>query len=124
MFTLILVESHTALRQSLWRWLATNLASCAIVATDNMTQAAELAQARLPCAILLDLDVLPQSNPGEIQRLKRLCPAPAIIGIGLDDTPAHRQRATQIGITLFMSKSQLPADLIPALQVLLEGATP
>ena len=121
MLTILLIEPHTALRQSLRLWLEADSMSCTILEAPDLAHAVALAAAQPPRVIVLDLDALPPAELGDIQRLGRLYPTAAIVGIGLDDTPAHCQRARQSGITTFVPKSQLPTDLTPILRLRLQG---
>jgi DNA-binding NarL/FixJ family response regulator len=114
MLTLLLVEPHSVLRQSLRNWLEVDLAPCLILEADNLPRAFDMVLTEQPRVILLDLDTLPETAD-DIQRLTQLCPKAFIIGMGLDDTPSHRQRAELAGVNIFVSKSKLQTDLIRAL---------
>jgi len=114
--TLLLIEPTPVLRQSLRNWLEVALPSCAMLEADNLARALTLASALTPRAILLDLDSLSEVNLGDIRRLAQLCPQTAILGMGLDDTPSHRQRAELAGVTIFVTKAQLQTDLLRVLQ--------
>jgi DNA-binding NarL/FixJ family response regulator len=122
--TLLLIESHTALRQSLRQWLEVGPMFDVILEAGDLTHALDLAAAEPLRGIILDLDALSPAelDNGDIRRLSRLCPTAAIVGLGLDDTPAHRERAQQAGVTTFVPKSQLPTDLMPVLQTLVPGS--
>ena len=112
----MLIEPHAVLRQSLHRWLEADLPPCALLEANNMARALTLASAQMPHAILIDLDALSEDNLGDVRRLAQDCPQAAILGIGLDDTPSHRQRAELAGVTIFISKAQLQTELLRALQ--------
>ena len=116
MLVLMLIESHAVLRQSLHRWLEADLPTCAVLEAKDMAHALILARAQTPHVILIDLDTLSEGNMGDIRRLAQVCPHAAIISIGLDDTPSHRQRAELAGVAAFVSKSQLNSDLINTLK--------
>jgi len=113
---LMLIEPHAVLRQSLHRWLEADLPPCALLEADDMPHALTLALIVTPHAILIDLDTLSEGNLGDIWRLAQVCPQAAILGIGLDDTPSHRQRAALAGVTIFIPKAQLQSDLPRVLQ--------
>ena len=93
--------------------------SCTILEAPNLVRALALAAAQPPRVIILDLDALSPADWGDLRQLTWLCPTAAIVGIGLDETPAHRQRAALAGVATFVSKSLLQSELIPALQALL-----
>jgi DNA-binding NarL/FixJ family response regulator len=112
----MLIEPYAVLRLPLSRWLESDLAPCVILEAADMAQALALASAHTPHAIILDLDALSENNKADTYRLGELCPKAAIIGIGLDDTPSHRQRAKLMGVTIFIPKSQLQTELLRAIQ--------
>jgi CheY-like chemotaxis protein len=114
--TLLLIEPHPALRQSLRDWLESNFSPCTIFEANNVSLALTLASAQMPRAIILDLDALSAEEQDEIQKLHQAHPKTPIIGIGLDDTPTHRQRAEAAGATAFIPKSQLQAELTRLIQ--------
>lgn len=109
--TLLLIEPALVLRQSLRNWLEIDLAHCLILEADNLPRAFDLALTGQPRVILLDLDTFPETVH-DIQRLRELSPKSDIIGMGLDDTPSHLQRAELAGVTAFVSKYQLQTDLV------------
>jgi len=113
--TLILIEPIAVLRQSLRNWLEVDLSPCSILETEDVPGVLLLPLKQPPHAIILDLDTFSVIEQGDIWQLNRLYPMAAIIGMGLDDTPSHRRRAKLAGITVFVPKSQLQADLIRAL---------
>lgn len=116
MLTLLLIELTLVLRQSLSSWLEANFAPCAIHAVENLSVALELSPGENPRVILLDLDMLTEAEWDNVQKLTRIFLRAEVIGMGLDDTPQHRQRAEAAGITAFVSKSQMHGDLISVLK--------
>ena len=124
MFVLMLIEPHAVLRQSLHRWLEADLPPCALLEAKDMARAQALVLIVTPHAILVDLDTLSEETLGDIRQLAQICPQAAIIGIGLDDTPSHRQRAALAGVTIFIPKAQLQSDLPRALQSEIDSLFP
>ena len=124
MLVLMLIEPHAVLRQSLHRWLEADLSLCVLLEAKDMARAQTLVLIVTPHAILVDLDTLSEETLGDIRRLAQVCPQAAIIGIGLDDTPSHRQRAELAGVTIFIPKAQLQADLPRALQSEIDSLFP
>jgi DNA-binding NarL/FixJ family response regulator len=109
MLTVLLIEPAPVLRDSLRLWLELDFAPCAVLTADDLPQALALATEHRPNAILLDLDALPMQD--DLRQLRQANPQAALLGLGLDDTPSHRQRAEQDGVTVFIPKSQLQTDL-------------
>jgi len=114
--TLLLIEPTPALRRSLRLWLEVALSPCAMFEADDMARALTLASAQPPDVILLELDELTTGGQDDIRRLKQMYPQAAIVGIGIDETPAHRQRAEAAGVAAFIAKSQLQSELLRVLQ--------
>jgi CheY-like chemotaxis protein len=116
MFTLLLIEPYPALRQSLRLWLEVALAPCAMLEADDMAHALTLTPNQAPDVILLELDELSTDDQADIWRLKQIYPKTVIVGIGIDETTAHRQRAELAGVADFVPKPQLQSDLVRVLQ--------
>jgi DNA-binding NarL/FixJ family response regulator len=114
--TLLLIEPAPVLRQSLRNWLELNFAPCAIREAENLSAALERSPEENLHAILLDLDMLSEAEWGNIPQLTRIFPQAAILGMGLDDTPSHRQRAESAGVAAFVAKSQLQSELLRTLK--------
>jgi CheY-like chemotaxis protein len=110
-----LIEPTPVLRQSLRSWLEANFAPCAILEAENISAALEISPEENPRVILLDLDMLSEAEWISVPQLARRFPQAEMIGMGLDDTPQHRQRAESAGITVFVSKSQLHNELASTL---------
>jgi len=115
--TLLLIEPTPALRRSLRLWLEVALSPCAMFEADDMARALTLAAAQPPDVILLELDELTTGGQDDIRRLKQMYPQAAIVGIGIDETPAHRQRAEAAGVAAFIAKSQLQSELLRQIQL-------
>ena len=122
MLTLLLIEPHAALRRSLQQWLETELSGGTVLAVSEPAQALKLAAVEPPCVMLIDLDMIEPTELTCVLRLGQFCGC-AIIGVGLDDTTAHRQRAQLMGIPNFVGKAQLQTDLIPLIHHLLDRTT-
>ncbi len=80
-------------------------------------RALTLAAAQPPDVILLELDELATGGQDDIRRLKQMYPQAAIVGIGIDETLAHRKRAELAGVAAFVSKSQLQNELVRQIQL-------
>ncbi len=120
MQTVLLVEPHGCLRQSLRDWLRAQLSMCAIVTAADVAQAIALAADQLPSVMLLDLDTIAAAELQALLRLSQFSHC-RVIGLGLDDTPAHRQRARLAGVACFVAKDQLQTSLLPHIQALLQA---
>lgn len=114
--TLLLIETAPILQKPLRDWLEANCAPCSIRTAGNIRAALELSFKEQPRGIILDLDLLSEAEWGNLPQLKRTFPQSEIIGMGLDDTPQHRQRAQAAGIAAFIAKDRLQAELARALR--------
>ena len=108
--------------QSLRQWLEAELFPCTILEATDVAQAIASASLQLPGVILVDLDTRSAHELDILLRLSQFCPC-AVVGIGLDDTPAHRYRAQQAGVTMFIPKAQLQTDLPHYLRAVLQART-
>lgn len=122
MLTVLLFEPYAVLRDLLRQWLELGL-DCAVLQANDPAQLMALAETHQPRLILVDLDEWFSAGHSEMEPQHRLCPQPVWVGFGLDDTPEHRQRAEQSGITHFLPKAALQSDLMLKLQVLFQDKT-
>ncbi len=73
------------------------------------------AQALRPDAVLVDLAMPDISGFELIPLLRKILPASAIVAVTLFDTSAYEEAAMEAGAHAFITKTNLSADLIPAI---------
>lgn len=94
-----------------------------IAATDSGHEAIELVGARQPALMIVDL-WMPDMGGLELTRqVKARWPETPIIILTLFDSERHREAALEAGANAFVTKGRMDADLMPAVERLLDGAT-
>jgi len=110
--TILLVEEHAPLRDSLREWLAMGFSHrCKIEATGGL-EAVQLARDSHPQVVIVDVD-MPEMNGLEVaRRVKAAVPGSQMVVLALDESQAHRAAAEMAGVAAYVSKSTLPTGLI------------
>lgn len=120
--TILIVDDHDAVRTSLLDWFGTVFPDCALAEARSGEEAVELALARPPDVILMDIG-LPQMNGIEAaRRIKAAAPQVQVVMLTIHETPEYQADAAAAGVTAYILKRQMYRELIPTLQRLLSSS--
>ena len=117
--TILIVENHTLLRNSLRDWLATTFEQCHIIEASNGLEAIEKVQEQSPQIIIMDIALPKLDRLKAGQRIKTLAPDTRIVILTIYGDNLHRAKAMTTGVSAYVSKSELESKLVPTLQTLL-----
>ncbi|HKZ82080.1 MAG TPA: response regulator transcription factor [Anaerolineae bacterium] len=116
MINILLVDDDPAVRRGLRMRLAAepdlNLVG---EAADGLTAIA-LAEALRPDVALIDVELPLMDGIAVAERLRGLCPRPAVIMLTLRDDADTRERACAAGVSAFVAKRGIPDELIAAIR--------
>jgi len=116
MINVLLVDDDPAVRRGLRMRLAAepdlNLVG---EAADGLTAIA-LAEALRPDVALIDVELPLMDGIAVAERLRGLCPRPAVIMLTLRDDADTRERACAAGVSAFVAKRGIPDELIAAIR--------
>lgn len=116
MINILLVDDDPAVRRGLRMRLAAepdlNLVG---EAADGLTAIA-FAEALRPDVALIDVELPLMDGIAVAERLRGLCPRPAVIMLTLRDDADTRERACAAGVSAFVAKRGIPDELIAAIR--------
>jgi DNA-binding NarL/FixJ family response regulator len=119
--TILIVEDHTLLCQTLQSWLETNLSPDHVIETASGPEAVEMAAALRPQVVIVDVDIQPLEGFELVQRIKAAAPGAQVVVLAPYQGQAHRADAARAGASTCVAKSALQTELVPALKALLTG---
>ena len=117
--TIIIVEDHDELRETLLEWLKSVFSDCTFLVAGSGEKAIELAEVHQPAIVLMDIQ-LPGINGIEtIRRIKKISPQTQALILSVMNVSAYKEEAMAAGACAYINKQHMHAELIPALTKLL-----
>jgi len=117
--TILIVEDHDALRNSLRNWLTSIFQDCVFLQAKNGEDALEQARISLPAVVLMDI-MLPAMNGIETtRRIKNAVPSAQVIMLSIFEDAAYKNDAADAGAVAYISKRKMGTELIPTITELL-----
>ena len=121
--TIIIVEDHDELRETLVEWLQSVFSNCTFLVAGSGEKAIELAEAQQPAIVIMDIQ-LPGINGIEaIRRIKKISPQTQALILSVMNVSAYKEEAMAAGACAYISKQHMHAELIPAITKLLPSQT-
>lgn len=119
--TILIVEDHDALRDSLKTWLGTIFKDCNILQAKNGEEALDRVFAHLPDIVLMDV-MLPKMNGIEAaRRIKNTAPKTQVVMLSTYEDSAYKADAAAAGVSDYIPKRKMGTELIPVITKLLSG---
>jgi two-component system invasion response regulator UvrY len=117
--TILIVDDHDAVRQALCRWLETIFYDCLILTAATGEEALAIARDAPPQIVVLDFG-LPGINGAETaRRIKAISPAARMVILTIHNSVAYRTDAAKAGVSAYLLKEDMQAQLVPTLKALL-----
>lgn len=117
--TILIVEDHKAVRNSLRDWLEAVFPQCDVLEAASGEEAVVIARARSPRVVVMDIG-LPKMNGIEATRqIKAAVPAAQIVMLTIHEEEAYRADAVVAGATAYVPKRVMQTELVPTLAALL-----
>jgi two-component system, NarL family, response regulator LiaR len=117
--TILIVEDHDALRDSLRNWLSSIFHDCIFLQVKSGEDALEQARICLPAVVLMDI-MLPAMNGIEAtRRIKNAVPSAQVIMLSIYEDAAYKNDAVTAGAVAYIPKRKMGTDLVPAITKLL-----
>jgi DNA-binding NarL/FixJ family response regulator len=121
--SILIVEDHDALRDSLRTWLGSVFEKCSFLVAKNGEDAIAIATTHKPEIVLMDI-TLPGINGIEATRcIRDTLPKTQVIILTIHDAPTYKTNAAEAGAFAFVPKHRMYSELIPTVQALLEYPT-
>lgn len=119
--TILIVEDHDALRDSLKTWLGTIFKDCNILQAKNGEEALDRVFAHSPDIVLMDV-MLPKMNGIEAaRRIKNTVPKTQVVMLSIYEDSAYKADAAAAGVSAYIPKRKMGTELIPVITKLLSG---
>ncbi len=117
--TILIVEDHQAVRNSLRDWLEAIFPQCDVVEAASGEEAVVIACARSPRVVVMDIG-LPQMNGIEATRqIKAAVPTAQVVILTIYEEEAYRADAVTAGAVAYVPKRVMQTELVPTLAALL-----
>lgn len=117
--TIMIVEDHDALRDSLRRWLSAIFPDSGFLEAKSGEEALSLTSAQPPDIILMDIKLPSMNGIEATRRIKEDVPKTQVVMLTIYDTPDYRADAASAGASGYVPKHRMHSELIPLLTKLL-----
>jgi DNA-binding NarL/FixJ family response regulator len=123
-FTLMVVDDHAAIRETVMTLVAAQYPRCRLLAAASAEEALELCSAERPDLIVLDI-MLPGMDGFEAtRRFKELCPETVIVMHSSSDQAVYQVASLAAGASAFVGKGRNSRTLVPVIASLMPGRLP
>jgi DNA-binding NarL/FixJ family response regulator len=122
--SILIVEDHDLLRESMRDLLAGRFPACRIVEAEDGQMAVSLATELRPLIVIMDIN-LPGTNGLDAARaIRQILPSSAVVIHSMEDSPAIRERAAAAGAVAYVSKGQGIRRLIEIIEEIMGPLPP
>jgi DNA-binding NarL/FixJ family response regulator len=119
--TILIVEDHDALRDSLKNWLTSIFQDCMFLQARTGEEALELCHTHLPQIVLMDIMLPEMSGIDTTRRIKDAVPDAQVVVLSIYEDSAYKTDAAAAGAVAYISKRKMGTELVPLLTKLLSG---
>jgi DNA-binding NarL/FixJ family response regulator len=119
MDTILIVEDHELVRRSLREWLEHVFPGCIVVEARTGEEALAAARACAPCVVVMDISLPGMSGIETTRRIKAIQPTVQVVMLTIHEDDPYRAEALAAGVSAYVTKRKMQAELIPALAKLL-----
>jgi DNA-binding NarL/FixJ family response regulator len=119
--TILIVEDHEALRDSLKSWLTSVFQDCYFVVAKSGEEALDQAQAYPPDVVLMDVMLPGMSGIEAARRIKEAVPAARVVMLSIYEDAAYKADAATARVSAYLSKRDMGSELLPLITRLLRG---
>jgi DNA-binding NarL/FixJ family response regulator len=120
--TILIVDDHPRMRQSLHDWLHLHFPACRIRAAASGEEAVALAQGEPPQLVIMDVGLPGISGFEAVRQIRGKSPATLIVMLSIQDGSSYQTEAAAAGASAYVAKHRIESDLLPVLRALLAGA--
>jgi two-component system invasion response regulator UvrY len=117
--TIMIVEDHDALRDSLKKWLSSTFQNCEFLEAKSGEEAIELASSHLPDIVLMDIGLPKMSGLEATRGIKNAVPTIQVVILTIHDGTDYKADAEAAGAVAFIPKHSMHSELIPVVTKLL-----
>jgi CheY-like chemotaxis protein len=121
--TILIVEDHDELRETLLEWLKSAFSGCSILVAGSGEKGIELANEHHPAIVLMDIQLPGMNGIEAIRRIKKISPQTQALILTVMNVSVYREEAMAAGASAYINKQHMHAELIPAIAKLLPTQT-
>lgn len=114
--TILIVEDHDTLRDSLKRWLAATFPDCNLFDVNNGEDAVDIAMGEKFDIVIMDIGLPGISGIEATQRIRTALPDTQVIILTIHDAPDYKNDAVEAGAFAFVPKHRMYEKLIPLIK--------
>ena len=119
MATILIVEDHDTVRQSLREWLEAVFPNHQFIEASTGEEALATTKDWPPNIVIMDIS-LPEMNGVEAtRRIKAIAPTAQVVMLTIHEDEAYRADAAAAGASAYVPKRTMQAKLVPILSTLL-----
>src|ERR1044071_7177019 len=113
--TILLVDDHKLIRDS-WSFILNSDPRFVVIGeTDSGEEAIEIAKARKPRIILMDVNMTPVNGFDATQQIHKFSPESKIIAVSMHSMPAYAKKMLQLGAMGYVTKNSSKDEMITAI---------
>ena len=113
--SILIADDHKLIRET-WAYILNSDSRFEVIATcGNAEEAIEIAKAKLPDVILMDINMTPVSGLEATQQIRKILPTAKIIGVSMHSQPAYARKMLQIGGRGYVTKNSSKQEMIQAI---------
>jgi DNA-binding NarL/FixJ family response regulator len=117
--TILIVEDHDALRDSLRKWLSSIFPDCNFMDAKSGEEAIELASSHLPDIVLMDIGLPKMSGIEAPRQIRNAVPETHVVILTIHDVADYKTDALAAGAVAYIPKHAMHSELIPVVTKLL-----
>lgn len=122
--TIMIVEDHEAVRTSLRDWLSAIFPDCIFVEAKSGEEAVDLALARPPDVVLMDIGLPGMNGIRATRHIKAAASQAQVVMLTIHEAPEYQADAAAAGASAYIVKRRMHTELIPVLARLLSQTPP
>jgi DNA-binding NarL/FixJ family response regulator len=119
--TILIVEDHDALRDSLKTWLSSIFQDCILLQAKTGEEALELSRSHLPQIVLMDIMLPAMSGIETTRQIKGVVPDAQVVMLSIYEDTAYKTDAAAAGAVAYISKRKMGTEIVPLIKKLLSG---
>ncbi|MFZ5818784.1 MAG: response regulator [Chloroflexota bacterium] len=119
--SILLVDDHEQVRASLRAWLSAIFPAFTYLEAGSGEEALQVAWEQKPRLVLMDIGLPGISGLEAARAILRRQPGMKVVMLSIHDETRYRENAAAVGASDFVSKSNMRAELIPAIMKALEN---